>query len=65
MDESYLQHDEVASFSSVFVINHQNVNDLEIIIINKELVKTPDMKSLLLTHEIFWQHTILTFEPLA
>ena len=25
--------------------------------------RTPDMESLLLTHEIFWQHTLLTFEP--
>ena len=43
--------------------NHQIISDLEIIIIEQELGETSDINSLLLTREIFWQHTLLKFEP--
>ena len=62
---SYIKEKRIAScrVTCYWCCNHQNMSDLEIIIIEQVLGETSDMDSLLLTCEIFWQHPLLTFEP--
>ena len=65
LHKSHIKQTKIAScrVASHWCGNHQNISDLEIIIIQQVFGKTSDMESLLLTREIFWQHTLLTFEP--
>ena len=65
LHKSYLTQKRIAScrVASHWCGNHQNINDREIIIIEQVFGKTSDSESLLLTREIFWQHTLFTFEP--